>query len=950
MSHLNAVFRAGSSSEAPRRDSAVERALDGGSFSAIPTGIVTFLFSDIEGSTVRWEREAALMRDAVRRHDAIMRLAIANARGHIFKTIGDAFCVAFHAPADAVAAAIEAQCMLAAADFTAVDGIRVRIAIHLGASDERDGDYYGQALNRVARLVSIGHGGQVLCSAASAGIARDALPSGYGFEDLGEHRLKDLTLPEHVFQVTGPGLDASFPALRSLSVQRNNLPHGIGPLLGRDAFVQDLVATLAERRLVSLVGPGGIGKTRLALQAAAERLDAMSDGAWFVDLAPIASGAYVADRIATDLEIATVAGRGAAETIVAWMKGKRLLIVLDNCEHVISDVASIVATIARVAPDVTILATTREPLGISGEFVLRVPPHDVPPRAAILAQDAMLYGAVALFVARAQAADARFVLTDATAPAVADIVRRLDGIALAIELAAARVKVLSVPNIAARLDERFRILTGGSRTALPRQRTMRALIDWSWDLLDERERSVMRSVAIFSGGWTAEAAESVCANEDVDTFEVLDLLASLVDKSLVTSDINAGSVRNGLLETTRAYAVERLDESGERDALAMRHALWAEAFCDRMHETYDGTPAWLQTMEAELDNIRAALAWTLDHGYGALAARIALRGVCGYWWFRTPAEGLSWLERIGAKLDRNADALLYAGILTIEGSLSRGRRSAEIYDEAVAILKPLHDRGIEFGKYANYFKALAGVANCNLYAGRFSQAREAFEYILADLRERKRERTTLFATYLVNYATAVAHCGDIDRSRALFAQAEASFAALNEAPGVRNAAVARGLVEYDAGDFEAARELFVRAETIDSSLSLSVGAAEDAAYLAALAVLDGMDVDARRRIREVLELALAGGIEPPAEVLLAAALLASRRGDAPRGSRILEFVEARAAARGYPLDYIARDLRDRVHATVSSAAPATASARDLDRAAAVDDAMTEALTEAGIAS
>jgi predicted ATPase/class 3 adenylate cyclase len=517
----------------------------------LPTGTVTFAFTDIEGSTARWERDRAAMQDAVRRHDALMRAAIATHDGVVFKTIGDAFCAAFARPEDAVAAMLDAQRALAAEDFSTIDGLRVRAAIHTGTADERDGDYFGPTVNRVARLLAIGHGGQVLVSGVTADLVQGTLPSQASLRDLGEHRLRDLARPEYVYQLVAPDLAAEFPALRSLDVLPNNLPRMLTSFVGREAEIAEITALIDTNPLVTLVGSGGVGKTRTSLQIAANLLDGSGDGVWFIELAPLASGDYIPSTIAHALGITLPPDGDQIEQLTRALKEKHTLLVFDNCEHMVEPAARVISAILRACPSVKILASSRQGLGIAGEATYRMPSLNVPrdaDRATLTAAESTRYAAISLFVERARAGDRRFGLTDDNAPIVADICRRLDGIPLAIELAASRVKMFSPQQINERLNERFRMLTGGSRDVLPRQQTLRALIDWSHDLLDERERVVFRRLGIFVNGFTYAGAVAVAGGEDLDEFEIFDVLASLVDKSLVLAEPQADAVRYRLLE------------------------------------------------------------------------------------------------------------------------------------------------------------------------------------------------------------------------------------------------------------------------------------------------------------------------------------------------------------------------------------------------------------------
>jgi predicted ATPase/class 3 adenylate cyclase len=541
---------------------------------ALPTGAVTFLFTDIEGSTERWDTHREAMSSAVKCHDLIGRAAMAAHGGYVFKTVGDAFCVAFARPEAAVAAALDFQRALAAEDFTAVGGLRVRASLHVGAAEERGGDYFGSTVNRVARLLSIGHGGQTLLSGVMHDLVLGALPQQASLRDLGEHRLKDLSRPEYVYQLVAPELASEFPALRSLESLPNNLPLQMTSFVGREREVAKISDLLGAHRLVTLVGSGGIGKTRTSLQVAANLLDGSGNGVWFVELAPLASGEYIPAAVAQALGLSLPPLGDSVENLVKMIKPWDALLVFDNCEHLIEGAARFISAVIRGCPKISVLASSRQALGVAGEMTFRLPSLAVDDGIVSVvtsAREAASLPAIALFVDRATATNDSFSLTDENASTVAEICRRLDGIPLAIELAAARVKMLSPRQLHDRLDERFRVLTGGSRDVLPRQQTLRALIDWSHDLLDDRERMHFRRLGIFVNGFTLEAATAIGTSDDLDELDLFDVLSSLVDKSLVLAEPAGDALRYRMLESTRAYAREKLDAAAELDDCALRH-------------------------------------------------------------------------------------------------------------------------------------------------------------------------------------------------------------------------------------------------------------------------------------------------------------------------------------------------------------------------------------------
>lgn len=582
-----------------------------------PSGPVTLLFTEIEGGIGLWEADPGAMTEASARHDRIVREQIEVAGGHVFKTVGETFRAVFADPFAALASAVAVQRAAGTEPWPPGLPIRVRVALHSGACMARDGDYFGPVVNRVVRLLAAGHGGQVLVTGATYELLAGRLPAGIGLRDLGEHRLRDLGRAERVFQVTGPGLAGRFGSLRSLDdpALRHNLPSQATSFVGRATELAELRSLVSGgSRLVSIVGPGGIGKSRLALQVAAEALDGTGEGVWLVELAPVAESELVARTVAGVLQVREEPGRSMLETLVEAVGGRYLLVVLDNAEHVLGAAAKLADALMRCCPRACVLVTSREPLGISGEHVFRVPPLAVPPAELAAPGRLASFESVQLFAERAVMHRQGFTIDDANAAAVAAVCVRLDGIPLALELAAARLGSLSVSEVSARLDQRFRLLTGGSRTALPRHQTLRALIDWSYDLLNPGERLVLDRLSVFAGGWTLEAAEAVTSAGDSGGWQVLDHLATLVGKSLVQAEETDGSTRYRLLETVRQYAAERLAlragaELDQTRAAHRDHYLTlVETAETRLRGPHEAL--WLDRLEVEFDNIRAALAFS----------------------------------------------------------------------------------------------------------------------------------------------------------------------------------------------------------------------------------------------------------------------------------------------------------------------------------------------------
>ncbi|MGZ9032270.1 MAG: ATP-binding protein, partial [Burkholderiaceae bacterium] len=512
--------------------------------------IVTYLFSDIEGSTRLWETDPEGAARALAWHDRLSRDAVERHQGAVVKMTGDGMHAAFGDPMAALLTVIDLQTELA----RSADGLpplKVRCGLHLGHDQRRDNDFYGPAVNRAARISNAAHGGQVLLSGAVAERVRGTLPPGAGLRELGLVRLKDLSSPERVFQLTHPSLRPDFPALRSLESTPNNLPQQLNSFVGREREMGEVRELLRKHRLVTLLAMGGVGKSRLSIQLGAEILDDFPDGVWLVELAPLADAGDVPQAAATVLGVKEEPGGGVVESLARFVRDRRLLLILDNCEHVVIGAASLAKRLLQAAPGITVLASSRDALQIAGECVYHLPTLAVPP-TNLKAEELALHASARLFLDRALAVQPTFRLTETLARPVAEICRRLDGIPLALELAAARTRSLPVDVIAARLDQRFRLLATGDQTVLPRQRTLRALIDWSFDLLDERERSVFRRLSVFAGSLSLEAAEAVASGDGIAAVDVIDLLGSLVEKSLVAIEMDTGRYR--MLETVRHYA------------------------------------------------------------------------------------------------------------------------------------------------------------------------------------------------------------------------------------------------------------------------------------------------------------------------------------------------------------------------------------------------------------
>ena len=646
--------------------------------STLPTTTLTFLFTDIEGSTQLWESHPEAMKTALAIHDAILREAIESNNGHIIKTTGDGVHAVFGTALEAIRASLAGQSQLRAP--LAGLPIKVRMGLHTGEAELRAGDYYGQALNRAARIMSIGHGGQILLSSITAELAREHLPVETTLRDLGWHRLKDLIRPENIYQLNGPNLPTEFPALKSLNAFPNNLPIQLTSFIGREEELVEAEQLLSATRLLSFIGPGGTGKTRLSLQIAAERLTEFRDGLWLVELAPLATSDYVVPTLATIFGLRDAPGVPLINLIIDYLRAKHMLLILDNCEHLIEICAELADQLLHACPTLKLIASSREALGIAGETVYRVPPLSLP---GLTASAASLMGSEAgrLFIERATKAEPRFKLIEENASAIAQICLRLDGIPLALELAAARVKIFTPKQIAERLDDRFTLLTGGSRTALPRQQTLRAMIDWSYQTLDPTEQSVLRQLAVFAGGWTFEAVEAV-----IGEAEALKGLFGLINKSLVNVEEQEGNTRYRFLGTIRQYALEKLEKSGEATEARDHHL---DYFLDYAYQVEPSTfspqsQERLDQLEIEYDNLRAALEWATENR-PARALELA-EYLSGFWSTRDyHMEARYWYQKILSRTEgmptlANAQARVFGTlgwIAAMQGDHQAGRDASE---------------------------------------------------------------------------------------------------------------------------------------------------------------------------------------------------------------------------------------------------------------------------------
>ena len=824
------------------------------------SAVTTFLFTDIEGSTRLWEQEPSRMPPALARHDALAQAAVGRHRGIVVKMIGDGMHAAFDDPLDAVLAILELQRALA--DPAATEGLplRIRAGLHAGVVERRDNDYFGTAVNRAARIMGSAHGGQVLVSGTVAGLVASRLPAAVALRDLGAVRLRDLAGAEHVFQLLHQELRADFPALRSLAATPNNLPQQMTTFVGREREIADLCALLGTARLLTLTGMGGLGKTRLALEVAVRALEDHADGVWFVELASLSDPARVPQAVASALGVSEEGARSVMDSLLQFVADRSLLVVLDNCEHLVGACAELATRLLQAGAGVRVLATSRENLHVRGETTYPVPALSVPEAGREMAPEAMVHcDAVRLFIDRALAAQPLFRLTADNAAAVTEICRRLDGIPLALELAAARLRALPVEGIATRLQDRFRLLVAGDRTALPRQKTLRALIDWSHDLLTEAERIVFRRLAVFAGGFNLEAAEAVVPGSDVADGDVLDLLSQLVDKSLVAVAADSGRYR--LLETVRQYAGECLAGTGDGAALRARHLAHYVALAERARPELVGPhqAEWLARLDLDRENLLLAHAGCAGDPQAGATGLQLVTALKQYFYRR----GL-----LGLAQQVMAEALVHPG--------------AQVRD-------------------AERSRALFSIGQICLFAGRYPEALGFLEECLAIARETGDRRRV--ASVLQPLGAVLSAQGDLAGARRCHDEAIVLAREFGSRRDVAAAINNRAQLHRLEGELAAAQPLYRDVLAMVRGEGDREGVAIALLNLAMLEIARGAAAPAASLLAEALAIAVETGSRPASQCVVdVAAGLATLRGDLERAARLHGAAAAQAAETGLQRD------------------------------------------------
>jgi predicted ATPase/class 3 adenylate cyclase len=862
----------------------------------LPEGFVTFLFSDVEGSTRLLERHPSDYGAGIARHHELMSEAVVRNGGVVFETIGDAVYAAFAEPADAVAAASAAQRALASEDWGPLEALRVRMGVHPGPVERRGAHYFGPALYRCARLMDTAHGGQVVLSEAAAQLVGERLGGDLALIDLGRHRLKDLVEPERVFQLAGAGLEAEFPQLRSAGGRPNNLPADVKSFVGRGDELKELAELLVSPgvRVVTLTGPGGSGKSRLALRAAGELLEPFKDGVFLVGLTPLADASLVAPAIAGVLGVQPVSGRPLVESLGTHLAARELLLVLDNFEHVV-DAAGDVAAIVAAAPKVRVLATSRVPLRIQGEHEVHVGPLPLP-QPSESHDEVMRSPSVQLFGERAREIRGDLHVAEGNAVVVAEICRRLDGLPLAIELAAARTRLLSPEGLLERMSDRLGLLTGGAADLPARQRTLRNTIVWSHDLLERPEQELFRRLAVFSGGCSFEAAEHIGGRD------VLASLSVLSEHNLVRIRWNElGEPRAEMLETIAEFARERLAESDEAEELARRHAGYFADYAELAEPALytDVRRPWLRRLADDRDNIRAALAWAVEHDEAEVGLRIL--GSLWLWWWTSFFEGLEWATRVlelpsaREPTSLRAGALFTAEICAIgAGDFDAIRRYVA---EAVSVSRAIgDDRRLALAQ-ALGAGAVAGIDD----AGHIedpARAREVSEEAIAVAEQTGDPWVAAWARMVS--AIVGLHAGNVDVARTWAAEAAEAFRAVEDSWSRASASLALAFALVQLGELEAARDALegsVPALLDVGDLKMAHGCLVAHGLIARFG---GDAAESDKRYREALELCVDAGDPTNAPLCLEGMAAAAAASDPERAARLLGAARALFEAGYFP--------------------------------------------------
>jgi predicted ATPase/class 3 adenylate cyclase len=814
----------------------------------LPTGTITFLFTDIEGSTRLLTDLESQFKPVLERHQELIRAAVASHAGVEIATEGDSFFCVFNTAPDGLAAAVDIQRRLAHEEWPGGRNVRVRIGVHTGTAALGGDNYVGIDVHRAARISESGHGGQVLVSAATRLLGAAGLSDGVTFQDLGEVHLRDLEQPEHLYQLVIDGIESSFPPLRKLQVGPTNIPAAASSFIGRGREQVEVEKLLDDSRLVTITGVAGAGKSRLALEVAAKARQAYADGVWFVELAPVRNDDVVAQAVAHAIGLQESPGRVAEDVLADYLRAGKRLLVLDNCEFVIEGVRRLAARLIAETTDLTILATSRQVLGTGGEIRYQCPPLDMPPSSAASSTDLAGFDATALFEVRAQEADPSFVVTDDIAGVVATICRRLDGMPLAIELAAALVRILTPNEILHRLDDRFDLLRGGPRSAPEHQQTLLAALESTFDLLDDAEQEFAMRLGVFVGGVDATAAEAVTAGGSISRVDVLDALSALVDRSLISSVQGSTGMRLAILESVREFLLAKLEESGQLRVRQLAHARYFTGLIESASRELRGPEqdTWAARLDADIGNVRAAIAFTAatgDEGALDLVNRLFL-----YWRRRGDwSDGLRW-TRVALENTSERDSAIRARMLSTAGffasDLGDGVRGIADLEDGLAMARRTGDVHAQ-GYCASFLGAELSRRDTDLDRGLelLSEARQ----IYADLHEP-------YGEAWVNRYLALSHQerGELDESIRLQTFALDAFREARDTWNIRFSLTLLAEAKYTIGDLAGARDLYDESLRGSADVQYKVVMAQAHKGLGKVSLAEGKLDEASDHLREAM--------------------------------------------------------------------------------------------------
>ena len=815
-----------------------------------PTGHVTFLFTDIEGSTKLAQDFPEAMPSALEKHNTILREAVESNNGFVFKISGDAFCCSFGNAEDAVKAALNAQILLNKEEWKDAV-IKVRMGIHSGNAEWNGTDYMGYVtLARAQRIMSSAYGGQILISENANEMFSENSADPVEVRDLGNRRLKDLIQPVKLYQIMSSEIPSDFPALMTLDARPNNLPVQLTNFIGRETDIAEIKKILTNSRLLTLLGPGGTGKTRLSMQIAADMIDEYTNGVFIAEFASVSDPSLIIQTLMNSLGVNEVKGQSQDLSLSEFLKEKEMIIILDNCEHLVNECALLAEKILSKCQKLKIITTSREALNCSGEITYRVPPLSLPdPNKKISPEKLTHYEAVRLFIERALVINQEFRVTNENAPALAQICHQLDGIPLALELAAARVNVLTLDGINERLNDRFKLLTGGKRTALPRQQTLRALIDWSYDLLSENEKILLQRLSIFSGSWTYEAMEKICSDDVIEEFEILDMLGNLIDKSLVKVVESENIFRYTMLETIRKYGSEKLTGSGDKDELQLKYFDYFYKLAQDSEAGLSGTEQkeWIKKMAQENENLRDSLNWSLTNKpESSLIMSVAMGK---FWELRSHfTEGLESLRK-SIEISESADILWKAKAFYWTGFffIHQGKyaESKKYLNQCLGMFGEINDKdGVAL--------TLLSLATIGLFENDYENLFSYSEKSLSISQEINNK--SYIARNKQNIAIGLMQQGEYEAARSKFEEGISVYRELKDHVLLAKIIGNIGALEYLLSNFDKARSAFEESLQIRQELGDRQGISISLSNLGSVAYMIKDYDESERRLEESLEI------------------------------------------------------------------------------------------------